>query len=80
MIWQDALISGGQWLFIVALIPMLRAPGRQKPPLFTSLLTAMLLMGFAVAYGTLSLTSSMFSSLMLGMAWLFLAAQRIFWR
>lgn len=74
--WQDYVISGGQWLFILALLPALRA--KEKPPVFTSLLTAAIVSSFSYAFATLALVMSTFSSAIVAVMWYLLAYQK--WR
>ena len=75
MTWQDIVLSVGSWLFLIALLPSIF--GKDKPPLFTSLLTGTVLIVFAITYYTLHLGLSVVSTATLGIAWLTLALQKL---
>lgn len=51
--WQDKLIAIGGIGFFIALVPMIFA--NEKPPISTSLLTAVILWGYILAFSTLGL-------------------------
>lgn len=74
MTWQDAVLTFGQVLFAVVLLPALRAA--EKPPLSTSLATGITLLIFSATYASLSLWYSSACAFVLGLLWLALAAQR----
>lgn len=74
MSWQEIVFTVGSWVFLLALLPSLL--GRDKPALLTSIATGSVLIAFAVAYLSLSLTSSGISIGLLGCLWLVLALQK----
>lgn len=71
--WQDIVISVGQWLLAIPLVQMRKEP----PPLSASVPTAAVLMVFAFTFSTLNLTSSTLSSAICGCMWLVLSALRV---
>lgn len=75
--WQDWIIAACQWIFVIALIPAIRHK-TDKPPLFSSLLTALLLTVMSATFFTLGLWNGTFSALAVAIAWYILAWQR--WR
>lgn len=72
--WQDLVLGAGQLAFAVALIPALRAA--EKPPLGTSVSTALLMVVFAGAYLSLGLVSGAGMALVMAALWGALAWQR----
>lgn len=74
MIWQDAVIAAAQWVFIIALLPVLR--GRTKPPKGFCLITSMTLFVCAATNATLDLWISAATVALLATLWLKLAAQQ----
>ena len=74
MIWQDVVLAGGQWVFIIALLPSVF--GKDKPALLTSIITAAVLALFAFTLSTLSLWVAAFSTLFTATAWTVLAVQK----
>lgn len=74
MHWQDIVISVGQYIFVIALIPSIT--GKDKPALSTSLLTASIIGVIAITYATLNLWGSFFSAMILATAWAILAWQK----
>ncbi|OGE78978.1 MAG: hypothetical protein A2751_00750 [Candidatus Doudnabacteria bacterium RIFCSPHIGHO2_01_FULL_46_14] len=74
MAWQDIVLSVGSWIFVIALIPAIRA--KEKPPLATSLMTGVILVVYVFTYASLSLWLSVFSTGLVAAAWLVLAGQR----
>ena len=74
MTWQDIVLSAGSWIFTIALLPSIF--GKDKPPLFTSVLTGTILVIFAAVYFTLHLWFSVVSASVLALGWLILAAQK----
>ena len=74
MLWQDAVIAVGQFALTLALIPAIR--DTSKPPLRTSLTTALILYVFAATFATLGLWLAVISSVLAGAAWTVLAAQK----
>ena len=76
MSWQDLVLSGGQFVFIIALIPTIT--GKDKPAFSTSLTTAIILLVFSVVYASLSLWISTIFSVSTAISWLILAKQKYF--
>ena len=74
MVWQDIVFFIGQWIFVIALIPTLRA--REKPQISTSLVTGTILAAFSITYFTLGLWLSTIASMSIAIAWLTLAVQK----
>lgn len=72
--WQDWIITIGQALFIVALVPAVLA--KEKPPLLTSLLSAAVLFVFGIVYITLSFWFAALSTTGTGVLWAILAFQK----
>lgn len=75
MPWQDIVLSVGQWVFFAALLPAILGK-ETKPPLSTSVPTAVIAAIFAFVYTTLTLWISALSSLLVAAAWTVLAVQR----
>jgi hypothetical protein len=75
IMWQDYVMTAGQWIFTVALVPTIRHP-RNKPPVSTSLLTIVLLLVYVGTYASLHLLISSLSTLALALAWGIIAVQR----
>jgi len=71
--WQDWVISIGQFLFLVALIPSIRSA--EKPALGTSLMTGIVLTVFAFTQFTLGLYFSVVSAITISIGWYILAWQ-----
>jgi hypothetical protein len=78
MHWQDALLSAGQYIFVLALLPSVF--GKDKPALSSSLLTGAVLAAFALAYFTLGLLSSAIAACAISATWFVLAWQKYFKR
>lgn len=76
MTWQDWVISIGNWIFFISLIPSITS--KDKPALSTSLLTGAVLMVFAFTFSTLGFWLAAASSGLTAIAWLTLAAQKYF--
>ncbi|MDD2658012.1 MAG: hypothetical protein PHD04_05220 [Candidatus Pacebacteria bacterium] len=74
MHWQDIVISVGQYVFVLALLPSIF--GKDKPALLSSILTGTILLVFGAVYVTLALWSSAISSAVLTVAWFILAFQK----
>lgn len=74
MRWEDWVITIGQIIFIIAIVPALR--GKDKPPTFTSVTTGTVLLAFAAAQYSLGLITSVFTSIILGSSWIFLGYQK----
>ena len=71
--WQDWVISVGQFLFFIALLPSIR--GKEKPALRTSLMTAIVLTIFAYTQYTLGLYLSVVSAIASALGWYILLWQ-----
>jgi len=65
--WQDTVISIGQVIFLLALLPSIFS--KNKPAWGTSFLTALILSIFAFTFWTLSLKWGMISSGMVALGW-----------
>ena len=74
MHWQDIVLSIGQWIFVIALLPSVF--GKDKPALSSSLLTGGVLALFAFVYSTLGLWSSVLATSAVSLTWLILAWQK----
>lgn len=74
MDWQDIVISVGQLIFVLALIPSI--VGKDKPAVSTSLINGLILTVFTFTFASLELWFSTISSAMISMAWFFLAIQK----
>ena len=74
MQWQDIVLSIGQYIFALALLPSIF--GNDKPALLTCLLTGAILGTFGIVYATLGLWSSVISAVVLTFAWIILAYQQ----
>lgn len=74
MAWQDIVLSIGQWVFLIALIPSIL--GKDKPALSTSLMTGSLLIVFAFVYASLFLWVGGVSAFLVGLGWFVLAFQK----
>ena len=72
--WQDVVISLGGYIFLIALIPSILS--KDKPARSTSILSGGVLLVFAFTYATLDLWSSMISTSLLSVGWLFLGWQK----
>ena len=75
MSWQDAVIGVGQLIFIAALIPMIKS--RKKPPLSTSVPTAIVLSIFSITFTTLSLWLTALASMASAITWAVIAIQEV---
>ena len=72
--WQDAVLMGGNIIFLAALVPSLI--GEHKPSKWTSLVNAVALSIFAVIYFSLTLTYTTISTLIIAIAWWVLFYQK----
>lgn len=73
--WQDVVIAIGNWIFVIALIPTVRA--KEKPALSTSILTGAVLAVFSFTFSTLSLLNSAVSAAAISITWFILAGQKL---
>lgn len=76
MQWQDWVITIGQIIFIVSLIPTLK--GKDKPPVLTSIPTGIVLLVFGITQYSLGLVASTFTSAILGTLWIAVGTQKYF--
>ena len=74
MIWQDLAFMIGGFIFAPSLVFMIRA--RDKPPLATSLPTALVLTGYLVCYATMYFWLEFVSTALTALAWWILFFQR----
>ena len=70
---HDLIFAAGSWAFSLALLPALFGPN--KPPLATSVLTAVVLWIFAINYMTLGLEFTAVSTAVSAWLWTHLALQ-----
>jgi len=73
LIWQDWVITIGQLLFFVALLPSVFS--EDKPNRWSSLMTAIILATFAYTFWTLGLFWGAFTSTLVTLAWFVLFFQ-----
>lgn len=73
LMWQDYVLSIGLIVFGLALIPTIR--GNTKPPLSTSVPTALVQYVFVITFASLNLWFSTLGSLVIGTLWTVLAVQ-----
>jgi hypothetical protein len=71
---QDLILTVGSVIFLIALLPMLKA--KEKPVLKTSVTTGVVLCIFSATYVSLELYFSAVTTLLTGFIWLALAFQR----
>jgi hypothetical protein len=76
MIWQDLVFMLGGFIFTVALIPSILS--KDKPSIFTSLLTASILAIFCVCYAAMGFWLAFVSEVLGTIAWCILLIQK--WR
>ncbi len=74
MHWQDIVISVGQYIFALALLPSIFSA--DKPALSSSVLTAVVIIVFGATYVTLGMWSSAIASAVLALGWSVLAFQK----
>ena len=73
--WQDYVLMFGGFAFSGALIPAIRA--KEKPPVKTSLWTAIILFMFVVCYATLGLWWAVSSNTLTVICWVVLLIQKL---
>src|SRR3974377_1403435 len=66
--WQDAVLSAGNFFFCFTLIPMLRH--RDKPPVLTSITTALPLLAGGCFFPTLHLWLTALTQTIQGLQWI----------
>jgi len=69
--WQDVVLSAGNLFFCFTLIPMLRHP--DKPPVLTSMPTALALLAGGFVFATLHLWLTALTQTIQGLQWIALA-------
>lgn len=74
MQWQDLVISIGQLIFVISLLPPILS--KDKPALLTSLITSVVLYLFALVYITLSLYFAAIAVAMTAIGWSVLTYQK----
>ena len=74
IIWQDALLMAGGFVFVIALVPAVFA--KEKPPRSTCLMTGLVLVAYTVAYATLGLWLAFASTILTAGMWLTLFFQK----
>lgn len=74
MSWQDFVFTGGQFIFVLALLPTIF--GKDKPAFVTSLITSLILGGFGATYLSLNLWGSALMSFTTSTCWAILAVQK----
>ena len=74
MKWQDYVISSGLFVFTIALVPSIR--GKDKPALFTSIMTSSVMYVFTMTFITLGLWASALGQFVGASAWATLAIQK----
>jgi len=73
--WQDFVLTIGSIIFIIALIPSVLS--KDKPALFTSIITSSVLIVMAIVYFSLSLYFTAVTTFITGILWGVLAFQKI---
>lgn len=74
MVWQDWVLTAGQFLFIFALAPSVLS--KDKPALTTSLLTGTVLAMFSFVFATLYLWLAATITSVTSLTWFLLAYQK----
>lgn len=74
MNWQDYVLSAGSLVFAVALIPSITS--KNKPSIFTSSITVVVLLVFALVYLSLSLLFAAATVFVTSILWAVLAVQK----
>ena len=74
MHWQDIVLTIGQVIFIIALIPAIKH--KHKPPFLTSVLNGIVLFSFVIVYLSLSLWFAAITTAVVGGFLLSLAIQK----
>lgn len=72
--WQDMALSAGNVFFCITLIPMLRHP--ERPPLLTSIPTALALLAGGAIFATLHLWVTALTQTVAGLQWLAMAFKK----
>jgi hypothetical protein len=74
MAWQDIILSIGNFIFVIALLPSVFGP--DKPALSSSLLTGAVLSCFTVIYASLALWTATIAVGLSAFVWFVLAYQQ----
>jgi hypothetical protein len=78
MIWQDTVITVGNAIFAFSLLPSIRS--KEKPHLYTSMPTAIVLYIFAATFLTLDLIYASVVTLISALLWTLLVVQKYKYR
>lgn len=73
MQWQEIILTAGQIVFILALLPSIF--GKDKPEIWTSIITGTVAFSISITYLTLSLPTAAISAFLNFVAWGILAIQ-----
>ncbi len=74
MHWQETVLAVGQIVFIIALLPSLFS--RDKPEIWTSIITGTVALSIALTYATMSLPVAAISAFLNFIFWSILALQK----
>lgn len=74
MMWQDILVGVGEWIFIISLLFSIFS--KDKPSIYTSLTTGLVLTAFSISFFTLNLYISAISSFGCAICWYILFIQK----
>jgi hypothetical protein len=72
--WQDLMLSAGNIVFCITLIPMLRQP--ERPPLLTCIPTGLALVGGGFVFASLHLWITALTQTIAGLQWLALVFKK----
>lgn len=75
MNWQGIVLAVGQVVFIIALVPSIMT--KDKPEIWTSILTGTVALSISITYMTLSLKAAAISAFFNFVAWGILAIQKM---
>ncbi|MEO6761742.1 MAG: hypothetical protein ABI220_05245 [Candidatus Saccharimonadales bacterium] len=75
MSWQEIVLAVGQVVFILALLPSILT--KDKPEIWTSILTGTVALSISITYSTLSLKAAAISAFFNFVAWGILAFQKL---
>lgn len=75
MTWQEIVLAVGQVVFIIALLPSIFS--KDKPEIWTSILTGTVALSISITYTTLSLKAAAISAFFNFVAWGILAIQKL---
>ena len=73
--WQDIVIGIGSLIFAAALVPSVLS--KDKPALWTSITTGIVLAVFTATYASLSLWYATFTTSLAALLWIVLAVQKL---